>query len=114
LVLKRMIRWAAEHGYERIAWTTGEQQAARYNLSQTVGVLSAAREADGRLSVIVGNPEARVVLRQNGLGEDTGNTLLMTDAQVAEAFGTEIATKLIEGADAAGGEYGAPLEASDL
>ncbi len=33
---KRMIRWAAENGYDRIAWTTGEQQADRYDLSKQV------------------------------------------------------------------------------
>lgn len=36
LVLKRMIRWAAEHGYEQIAWTPGEVQASRYDLSQSI------------------------------------------------------------------------------
>ena len=30
LAMKRMIRYAAENGFERIAWTTGEQQAERY------------------------------------------------------------------------------------
>jgi N12 class adenine-specific DNA methylase len=35
-VLKRMIRWAAENGYDSIAWTTGEQQADRYNLATAV------------------------------------------------------------------------------
>lgn len=30
LVLKRMIREAAERGFERVAWTTGEQQTNRY------------------------------------------------------------------------------------
>ena len=30
LTLKRMIRYAAENGYERIAWTRGEQQVSRY------------------------------------------------------------------------------------
>jgi N12 class adenine-specific DNA methylase len=35
-VLKRMARWAAENGFDRIAWTTGEQQAERYNLSQAI------------------------------------------------------------------------------
>ena len=30
LTLKRMIRYAAENGMERIAWTTGEQQVSRY------------------------------------------------------------------------------------
>lgn len=31
LVMKRMIRWAAENGYDRVAWTTGEMQAERYS-----------------------------------------------------------------------------------
>jgi hypothetical protein len=31
LSMKRMIRWAAENGYDQIAWTTGDQQAKRYN-----------------------------------------------------------------------------------
>ena len=35
-VLKRMIQYAAAHGFDRIAWTTGDQQADRYNLSQAV------------------------------------------------------------------------------
>lgn len=36
LALKRMIRYAAEHGYEKVAWTTGEQQVARYDLSKQI------------------------------------------------------------------------------
>jgi hypothetical protein len=36
LVLKRMIRYAAEHGYDRVAWTNGAQQAERYDLSKAV------------------------------------------------------------------------------
>ncbi|MEI2453866.1 PLxRFG domain-containing protein [Lysobacter firmicutimachus] len=30
LVFKRMVRWAVDHGMDRIAWTSGAQQAARY------------------------------------------------------------------------------------
>ncbi len=33
LAIKRMIRLAAEEGYDQIAWTTGEQQNARNNLA---------------------------------------------------------------------------------
>lgn len=36
LAMKRMIRWAADNGFDRIAWTTGEQQAARYDLSKQI------------------------------------------------------------------------------
>lgn len=36
LAMKRMIRYAAENGFDRIAWTTGEQQAERYDLSRQI------------------------------------------------------------------------------
>lgn len=36
LALKRMIREAAEKGYDRLSWTPGEAQAARYDLSKDV------------------------------------------------------------------------------
>jgi len=39
LALKRMLKWAVDNGYDRIAWTTGAQQAKRYNLGQFVDEL---------------------------------------------------------------------------
>ena len=36
LAMKRMLRYAAENGYDRVAWTTGAQQASRYNLNQVI------------------------------------------------------------------------------
>jgi hypothetical protein len=39
LALKRVIREAAEKGYDRISWTPGEAQAARYDLSKQVDEL---------------------------------------------------------------------------
>jgi len=36
LAMKRMIRYAADNNFDRVAWTTGEQQAARYDLSKQV------------------------------------------------------------------------------
>ena len=30
LAMKRAVRWAAENGYDQVAWTTGEQQVDRY------------------------------------------------------------------------------------
>src|SRR6266705_1018146 len=40
LALKRMIREAAEKGYDRLSWTPGEAQAARYNLRKQIEKLS--------------------------------------------------------------------------
>ena len=36
LALKRMIRWAADNGFERLGWITGKDTAERYNLSHQV------------------------------------------------------------------------------
>jgi hypothetical protein len=36
LAMKRVLRYAAENGYDKVAWTTGETQAARYDLSKQV------------------------------------------------------------------------------
>lgn len=36
LAIKRMIRWAAENGFDKIAWTTGRMQNERYALSNHI------------------------------------------------------------------------------
>jgi len=41
LALKRMIKYAADNGFDRVAWTTGAQQADRYDLSKQVGQIKA-------------------------------------------------------------------------
>lgn len=40
LALKRAVRYGAEHGYDALAWTTGEQQNERYDLSKQVDSVS--------------------------------------------------------------------------
>jgi hypothetical protein len=36
LAMKRMLRYAAENGYDAVAWTNGEQQAERYGIAKVV------------------------------------------------------------------------------
>lgn len=52
-VLKRLIREAAEKGFDKIAWTTGEQQAERYDLSKQVDEVHAQKNEDGTYKIIV-------------------------------------------------------------
>ena len=40
LVMKRMIRWAADNGYDRLGWITGKDTADRYDLSKAVDKIS--------------------------------------------------------------------------
>lgn len=58
--LKRIIRMAAEGGYDRIAWTTGEQQAERYDLSTKIQSIMYEKTESGDYELSVrdtgGNP----------------------------------------------------------
>lgn len=41
LLFKRMIRYAADHGYSRIAWTTGKMQSERYGSHESTNPVAA-------------------------------------------------------------------------
>lgn len=47
LAFKRMIRYAADNGFERIAWTPGKLQAERYDLSRQVDEIHVHRTLEG-------------------------------------------------------------------
>jgi len=49
LALKRMIRYAADNGFDRIAWTNGDQQAERYDLSKRVDTVTAKKLDNGNV-----------------------------------------------------------------
>ncbi len=55
LILKRMIREAAEKGKDRLSWTPGEAQAARYDLSKQVDSINVKPEHGNKLVEI--NPK---------------------------------------------------------
>jgi hypothetical protein len=47
VLFRRAVRMAAEKGYDVVGWTTGAQQAERYDLSQQVDYIEVAKERDG-------------------------------------------------------------------
>jgi hypothetical protein len=93
LAMKRMLRHAAENGYDRIAWTTGDQQAARYDLSRHVSKLEwhpVIGSVDGKLWAL----------------DHTGHVVMQEQihpSQIADYVGKDAAQKLLD----------APLEQSE-
>ena len=53
VVLKRILRMAAEEGYDRVAWVTGKQTADRYNLAKYVDTIKYREVDEGLWSVKV-------------------------------------------------------------
>ena len=47
LAMKRMVRWAADHGLDAVAWSTGDIQNERWNLSKMIRRLKVTVGKDG-------------------------------------------------------------------
>lgn len=48
LAMKRMLRMAAENGYDKLAWSPGEIQNERYDLSKSIDELSVVKNENGK------------------------------------------------------------------
>ncbi|MBR4406435.1 MAG: hypothetical protein IKT30_08685, partial [Bacteroidaceae bacterium] len=53
LCMKRMLRLAAEEGYGKMAWTSGEIQADRYDLGRQVRSIFAGFDQDGNRGLLI-------------------------------------------------------------
>lgn len=68
LALRRMMRYAAENGFDRIAWTSGEIQAERYDLSKQVDSIETKKEKNG-LYTVLGNKNGKDVFTRSDIEE---------------------------------------------
>ena len=85
LSLKRILRMATEEGYDAIAWTTGEQQADRYDLSKRVEeVYSFYDKESGEYQLDVDSGKA--ITQVTAIGEK----------ELSDNIGKELAQKIIK------------------
>ena len=88
LAMKRAIQWASENGFDKIAWTTGEQQAERYDLSKQVreiNYLSPEQTTHGQGQLEVVGLEGENVLRES-----------IPPEKLEDYIGKEAAKRLLE------------------
>lgn len=102
--LKRMIRYAAENGYDKLAWTTGEQQAERYDLSKQISRVDHIKNSDGTYDIIV-----------NVRGRGPEDFREQTPDQLENLIGKDLTKKIVDGegksSEASGMKY---LDGLDL
>ena len=101
LTFKRMLRLAAEEGYDYVAWTTGEQQANRYNIGNYVSSITLAEAYDGERSFafylgdsdesteVVTDDEGKVLRADGHLSQAEGRPL-------SDLVGKEMAVKMMQ------------------
>jgi hypothetical protein len=88
LALKRMIRYAAENGFDRVAFTTGEQQAARYDLSKQIDRVEISRPQNGSFAYYAYKQKSDTVPAVQGRAEN--------EQELADVLGKDFAKKASE------------------
>ena len=83
---RRMVRWAAENGFDRVAWTTGAMQTERFDLSKRVDAIWYKLNPDGTY---------RVSADVEGRGQMLGEAIPAD--RLDEYVGKEIAERIIDG-----------------
>ncbi len=94
LAMKRMLRYAAENGYDKVAWTPGEVQAERYDLSKHINDLRVVRSTGG------GN-QYTLDATLKGRNERTRIADSIPEDKLADHVGKEMADKIRQDIDAA-------------
>ncbi len=116
---KRVLRYAAENGYDRVAWTTGEQQAERYDLSKQIARVTFDDNSTGGrgLPDLQGPPKSGVLTAvdsqgreviservepgevENYIGKDAARKLFEREARAADHAGLGVRRREISGLD---------------
>lgn len=112
LAFKRALMWAAENKFDRVAWTTGAQQAERYDLSKQVDAIEFRKGAKS------GDYDIRV--KREGRSETLpgvqreGDYHVIEGGKLSDMIGKEAAQKVTERAEQLkGGAFGS-LSGVDL
>ena len=93
LALKRLTKYAADNGYDRIGLTTGRQQADRFNLAESFDAMNYKKNKDGTYAIAV-KPKGEGIFQS-----DFGGTTLSSipEKELPSIVGKELAQKIISG-----------------
>ena len=104
LSLKRMVRWAADNKFDKIGWTTGSQQADRYNLRKYIQFINAekipGRRGDFERPNSQGYLKPQWKLEIGSHADEHANrkmdTVYLNRNELADYVGKEMAAKIEE------------------
>ena len=91
LAFKRALRWAVDNGFDRVAWTTGEQQAERYDLSKQISRIT-YNAPGSRMAEKYGT----VLKAYDKKGDEVINKEVPPE-ELADFIGKDAAKKILEG-----------------
>ena len=97
--MKRVIRYAAENDFDKVAWTTGDQQAERYDMRHQVNSIAIPTvNEDGSRAVRVETTDSnsfKMVVDKNGMVAGYGAAGQFSGKALDEVIGKEMAEKVM-------------------
>ena len=85
--------YGADHGYQGVAWTPGEEQASRYDLSKYIDTIDYNKTKDGKYRIAA--------------GDKTGHEQVLdgtySESELPDVVGKEVAQKIVNGEGQPGG-----------
>lgn len=93
LAMKRAIRFAAENGFDRITWDTGDTQIERFKLSHWVDYIDYVKSAPDRYNIAVVGKNGEQIVSEDAI----------TIERVEELIGKDAAAKIANGEGQSGG-----------
>lgn len=104
LAMKRMLRYAVENGYEWMGWTTGEQQAERYDLSKEINSIQWMPGQNEGIKNVRIEPKNHGLIRfsvdnHGVIGKDFSSSFADSEyagKQLSDVVGKDIAKKIME------------------
>lgn len=95
LAMKRMLRLAAEEGYDYVAWTTGGQQAERYDIGQYIN--SIGKESESHYVLSRPGFDHEIDVDDNGIVTNAdGDLHSAVGHPLSELVGKSLAEKMID------------------
>jgi hypothetical protein len=86
LAMKRLINYASENGYDKIAITPGAEQAKRYDLSKQISGISWNKRSDGLYNIEADTLRGEPIVKKN-----------LTEQELEDTVGKEVASKIVGG-----------------
>jgi hypothetical protein len=86
LAMKRLINYASENGYDKIAITPGAEQAKRYDLSKYINEINYGKNPDGTYSLTAIDQNGKTALNEKSLSQ----------SDLEETVGKDVAKKIID------------------
>lgn len=103
LAMKKMLHYASEHGYDRVAWTTGDQQNERYDLSKSIGRIAYEPRDDQHTALWIADKHGGELQSEinervpNARWDDGEKATIVPNSALPDIIGKELADKVLSG-----------------